>query len=158
MATTSSSSSPPGPDPVNSLLTELKTLVAAVNSQGGGGTVRNPSLPQASVALDYLAVRELLGRADATEPDSHFVPVARNGNVLNVFDVPGEAADVAVFTGFGAAAEVVALGTQTPVKGSSPAYYSVTLSKVPPTAVITRLELRRGDGRPIRLGPRLEPN
>jgi hypothetical protein len=147
------------PEPVKDVLDELRNLVTAVNqgtlalTRVGQGT-NEPNLLQASVALDFRAIRQLLGRQDGEE--SLFISVTRTGSTLDLFDVPDTATDVAVFTGPGLPAEIRPLGGSVTARGSKAAHHTVTLTAVPPTKVITRTEVRRADGVPIRLGPRLE--
>jgi hypothetical protein len=149
----------PTPDQMKDALDELRNLVTAVN-QGTralsrvGQRTNEPNLLQASVALDYRAIRQLLGRQDGEE--SHFIEVARTGNKLDLFNVPSIATDVAVFTGPGRPAEILALGGIVAAGGATAAHHTVTLTTVPRTTVIIRIEVRRADGVPIRLGPRLE--
>jgi hypothetical protein len=150
----------PGSDPVVEVLAELQRLTAAVSrggwaGEGSPGGRRRPNRHQASVAFDYLALQELLGRQDPTGTTSRFVTVSRKGSTLRLFDLPHTAEAVAVFTGPGQPAETVPLGSQKAATTSTPGYHEVTLSTVPASAAITRLEVR-DDRRVIRLGPRLE--
>jgi hypothetical protein len=171
------SSSGSGWDPrFDDILDALQSIAASVqrgSDRLGLGDTREPSGPQAAAVLDYLVLRELVGR-QADETRRTLDAIRFPGQVVAfASDVPDDATAVAVYTRRSAEPdEVVELDPTVVVDlaatGSSrgkviaassnpktpgPAFF---LSTVRDDQPIVRLEVRAAE-RAVALGPRLSP-
>ncbi|GAB2603570.1 hypothetical protein [Kribbella endophytica] len=150
------------PVPFDELLDALRAIEKALKDPASRSLATEVPIEVASSRLDYLAVRELMGR-DRRPPDpaSTFVFRAKRAalpkndphSTITVFAVPEVAAKLAVFTSAGPPAEVVDLPGG--VDRSRSGDVDFVLTTVTNDKPIVRLELRRDDDYPVRLGPRL---
>ncbi|WP_374456921.1 hypothetical protein [Nocardioides sp.] len=165
MATTAPPN-PPTNTQVAALLAELKRIADALNNPRP--VALSDEAPAASAAsnLDYLVLRQLMGRIPRDGEDVKVFPAARKRGsggptataILSLGPVPEDADEVAVFTRRGEPAEVVPLSTYSPrvAKSGVTSPTDFPLTTVTNEQVITRLEFRRGgDHYPLALGPRL---
>jgi hypothetical protein len=136
-------------------LAALQTIADAIRT--GTAVLTNdtaiPTANQARSILDYLVMRQLLGRSDGV---NRLVAASREGNKIRFPSVPAEVALVAVHTDDGKAPEVRPLDApfaQSPSSGSTER--TVTLNRITNRQPLIRIELQRADGLPILLGPRL---
>ncbi|MGI5292772.1 hypothetical protein ACQEVF_57005 [Nonomuraea polychroma] len=156
------------------LLTELKKIATAVQDGTSALTNGRPERTRGEVdssraplLLDYLVIRELLGRADPNElrtfaarrtpavpPTSSKAASSSKPtpSLLTLEELPPNGAKVAVFIRPGKPAETVILAESYP-KGSQSNDYQLKVVK--DDEPIVRLELLRADDYPIALGPRL---
>jgi hypothetical protein len=165
-------SNPPNPtdQTLPQILAALQAIAAAVD-RGSDVLVnpsddRPPSQEQSTTILDYLVLRELVGRqADQTR---RTVAATRFVGGLVVFDgeIPQTATKVAVFTRRSIAPDEVAdisdigslvkkLDSKRAIGGST--VLGIELGTVTDDQPIVRLELRQDDGLAVALGPRLAP-
>jgi len=153
------------------ILAALQSIAAAVN-RGSDVLVnpaddRPPSQEQSTTILDYLVLRELVGRqADQTR---RTVAATRYPGQLVVFDgeIPETATKVAVFTRRSVAPDEVAdisdevvdrvkkLDSKRGSGGST--VLGIVLDTVTDDQPIVRLELRQDNDLAVALGPRLAP-
>ncbi|MCW2762985.1 MAG: hypothetical protein JWR85_3186 [Marmoricola sp.] len=144
----------------NALLAEVSKIADALNNPRPTELSEEPPAAAAASHVDYLAVRQLMGRVPrAGEPAVVFparrVNTGRTHPQLELGPVPDGATKVAVFVGRGVVAEDVDLTshpTFDPKKKNTTKY---PLTVVTQDQVITRLEFRRDDDYPLALGPRL---
>jgi hypothetical protein len=148
------------------LLAELKRIADALNNPRPVAISAEAPAAAAGSNLDYLVLRQLMGRVPRDGEDVKVFPAARKRGsggstpkaILVLGPVPADAEEVAVFTRRGDPAEVVALTTYSPQVSKSGAVTTTDfqLTTVTNDQVITRLEFRRGeDHYPLALGPRL---
>jgi hypothetical protein len=159
---------------LSEILAALQSIAAAVN-RGTDVLVdpadtRQPNQEQSTTILDYLVLRELVGRqADGTR---RTVAATRFRGVV-VFDgpIPGDAAKVAVFTRRSIAPDEVPVITEddsvitglvkkqrgSGSSGGGDPVLGVVLDTVTDDQPIVRVELRRADELAVALGPRLAP-
>jgi hypothetical protein len=166
------------PDPVDQtlpqILAALRSIAAAVN-HGTEVLVnpaddRTPSQEQSTTIVDYLVLRELVGRQ--ADEKRRTVAATRFPDGLVVFDgdIPETARTVAVFTRRVAAPDEVTGITDDSVivdrlrehhrgsgSGAGGTVLGFVLSTVTDDQPIVRLELRRDDDLAVALGPRLAP-
>lgn len=154
----------PTPQQVKALMRQLRRIASALEEPRSQPLRNEPSLAAAARNLDYLALRQLMGRVRLDdEPVAIGSARRKRGpggatakSIITLESLPPGAVKLAVFTQRGDPAEVVPLTSHpTPyVRGTSkPQDYLLTT--VTNEQVITRLEFRRNDDRPIALGPRL---
>lgn len=155
------------------LLAALRAIERALKDPKSRALATEVPIDVASSHLDYLAIRELMGRdRRPPDPENTFVFTASrsrrtnsSNSVITIFDPPAVADKLAVFTSAVAAPEVVDLpavvdrrgGGHGSSGGSGGNTVDVNLGQVTNDQPIVRLELRRVDGYPVRLGPRLAP-
>lgn len=172
MATTETNSNPDQTLP--QILAALQAIAAAVNR--GTDVLVNPSddraasQEQSTTIVDYLVLRELVGRQ--FDGVRRTVGATRFSGQEVVFDgnFPGTAAKVAVFTRRSAAPdevpEIVDLSAVTERRkqrgrsgggGDSGPLFGFVLTVVTDDQPIVRLELRGADDLALALGPRLAP-
>ena len=148
------------------LLAELKRIADALNDPRPVALDAEVPATAAGSNLDYLVLRQLMGRVPRDGEDVKVVPAGRRRGtggsapkaVLVLGPVPEHVDEVAVFTHRGEPAEVVQLSTYNPQVSKSGAIATTDfqLTTVTNDQVITRLEFRRGeDHYPLALGPRL---
>jgi hypothetical protein len=147
------------------LLAALETIATAIRT--GTSVLTNdrstPTAPQARSTLDYLVIRQMLGRGDGTDRTvAAFRNCTGDGRTVSFPNAPAEAVTAAIHTDDGRPPEVLALeddsGTtgRTAQKGQQRTQArKVTLGQITKEQPLTRIELRNADGLPIRLGPRL---
>lgn len=176
MATQSSTPTPPTPpdSTLPQILAALQSIAAAVergtNVLVDPADTRTPNQEQSTTIVDYLVLRELVGRqADGTR---RTVAATRFSGVV-VFDgpVPDSASKVAVFTRRSAAPDEVPVITEDDAVvtdllkkhrgrttgGTGDPVLGVVLGTVTDDQPIVRLELRGDDDLAVALGPRLAP-
>ncbi len=150
-------------DQLQQILSRLTTIAEALAV--GTPPPRTPaSLEQAQTIVDYLVLREVVGRP-ADETSRVVSAVRRTGGVIAFPDAPPIEDDtqLAIFTERGTPAEVRPLdpnGTPVPVDSSSTRSTdsperTVTLQVVEDDQPIIRIEIRDSDNRAVALGPRL---
>ena len=120
---------------------------------------RQPTPEQSATILDYLVLREVVGRA-ADEKSRVVTAERRPSRTIAFPDSPWIDDDtrVAVFTARGLPAEVVGMNGTTgrgTTGASKTAERTVTLTRVDDTQPIIRIEIRRADDIAVALGPRL---
>lgn len=173
MTDQSSTQNPPD-QTLTQILAALQSIAAAVN-RGTDVLVdpadtRTPNQQQSTTILDYLVLRELVGRqADGTR---RTVAATRFSGGLVAFDgpIPDTATRVAVFTRRSVAPDETSVITDDSVvfdlvrmhRGSKAAgagdpALAIQLDTVTDDQPIVRLELRRDDDLAVALGPRLAP-
>ncbi|MFG1622533.1 hypothetical protein [Kribbella sp. NPDC049227] len=163
--------------PFDDLLAALRAIEQALKDPKSRALSTEVPIDVASSHLDYLAIRELMGRdRRPPDPENTFVFTASRSSranssksVITIFDPPAVADKLAVFTSAVAAPEVVDIpggvdrrsgrrgGSGGSGGGSGGNSVDVNLGQVTNDQPIVRLELRRDDGYPVRLGPRLAP-
>jgi hypothetical protein len=148
---------------LDQILSRLTDIAEALTS---GSTVppRTPaSLEQTQTIVDYLVLREVVGR-QADETSRVVSAVRRTGGKIAFPDVPPITDDtqVAVFTARGTPAEIRPLdptGPNVPVtkRGGTPPppERTITLQVVQDNQPIIRIEIRDGENQTVALGPRL---
>jgi hypothetical protein len=183
MPTSSSTTPTPQPDPtLTQILEALKSIAAAVNrgtdAIADSTEERAASQEQSTAIMDYLVLRELVGRqADGIR---RTVGVTRYTDKTFVFDgdIPAAAAKVAVFTRRSVAPDEVAdivvddgsildvarkqrggarRGGSGGGGGGGDPVIGFTLDDVADDQPIARLELRDAGDLAVALGPRLAP-
>lgn len=145
----------------DALLEEIRKIANALNNPRSRALSNEPPAGAAAASnIDYLALRQLMGRVPRGGEKVVVFPAARkkghgSQTILTLGPVPEGAAKIAVFTRRGEPADVVDLtGHPTPYTSKSkPADFP--LSNVTNDQVISRLEFRRADDYPLALGPRL---
>lgn len=173
MTDQSSTANPPDPT-LTQILAALQSIAAAVN-RGTDVLVdpadkRTPNQEQSTTILDYLVLRELVGRqADGTR---RTVAATRFTGGLVVFDgpIPNAATRVAVFTRRSVAPDetpvisddsvvidLVKMHRGSKGVGARDPELAIVLDTVTDDQPIVRLELRRDDDLAVALGPRLAP-
>ena len=178
MTDQSSTQNPPD-QTLTQILAALQSIAAAVN-RGTDVLVdpadtRTPNQQQSTTILDYLVLRELVGRqADGTR---RTVAATRFSGGLVAFDgpIPDTATRVAVFTRRSVAPDETAVITDDSVvfdlvrmhrgskavgskaAGAGDPALAIQLDTVTDDQPIVRLELRRDDDLAVALGPRLAP-
>ena len=149
--------------PFEELLEALRAIEKALKDPKSRALSTEVPANVAANHLDYLAIRELMGR-DRRPPDPATSLVfaasrSRRGNTnfstIRIYTAPAEAAQLAVFATAGPATEIAALPDGGVDKTSGEDFVDVDLSVVTNDRPIIRLELLRDDGYPLRLGPRL---
>ncbi|TCN41815.1 hypothetical protein EV644_104197 [Kribbella orskensis] len=149
--------------PFEELLEALRAIEKALKDPKSRALSTEVPANVAANHLDYLAIRELMGR-DRRPPDPATSLVfaasrTRRGNTnfstIRIYTAPAEATQLAVFATAGPATEIVALPDGGVDKTSGEEFVDVDLSVVTNDRPIIRLELLREDGYPLRLGPRL---
>lgn len=158
--------------PFDELLAALRAIEQALKDPKSRALATEVPIDVASSHLDYLAIRELMGRdRRPPDPENTFVFTASRSSranspnsVITIFDPPAVADKLAVFTSAVAAPEVVNIpggvdrhGGRRGGIGGGGNTVDVNLGQVTNDQPIVRLELRRDDGYPVRLGPRLAP-
>jgi hypothetical protein len=177
MATTQSTTPPPPPDPTLTQILEALQSIAAAVSRGTDAIAdsteeRSASQEQSTAIVDYLVLRELVGRqADGLR---RTVGATRFTDQTVIFDgqIPTAAVKVAVFTRRSIAPdEVVEIGVNDgPIleaakkhrggarrSGSTDPVIGFVLDTVTDDKPIARLELRDAADLAVALGPRLAP-
>jgi len=175
MATQSSKSPPPPSDPtLPQILAALQAIADAVD-RGTDVLVdpadeRAPTQEQSTTIVDYLVLRELVGRQ--ADERRRTVGATRFTPQTVIFDgeIPADAAQVAVFTRRSAAPDdlVDILFDDGPVvdlvkkvrgrrQSSSDPVIGFVLDNVTDDQPIARIELRDVDDFAVALGPRLAP-
>jgi hypothetical protein len=144
----------------DALLDEIRKIASALNSPRSRALSDEPPLGAAATSsVDYLALRQLMGRVRRDgEQDAVFPAGRKRGGthaVLSLGPVPDDATQLAVFTGRGDPAEVVDLSGHSTAFAASSTPADFQLKTVTNDQVITRLEFRRADQYPLALGPRL---
>lgn len=173
MTDQSSTQNPPD-QTLTQILAALQSIAAAVN-RGTDVLVdpadtRTPNQEQSTTILDYLVLRELVGRqADGTR---HTVAATRFSGGLVAFDgpIPDTATRVAVFTRRSVAPDetplisddsvvidIVKMHRRSKAVGAADPELAIQLDTVTDDQPIVRLELRRDDNLAVALGPRLAP-
>lgn len=148
------------------LLAELKRIADALNNPRPVALSAEAPAAAAGSNLDYLVLRQLMGRIPRDGEDVKVFPAGRKRGtggsapkaILVLGPVPEHVDEVAVFTQRGEPAEVVPLGNHNPQVSRSGAIATTDfqLTAVTNDQVITRLEFRRAeDHYPLALGPRL---
>ena len=165
---------PPVDQTLPQILAALQSIAAAVN-RGTDVLVnpaddRTPSREQSTTIIDYLVLRELVGRQ--ADEKRRTVAATRFSDGLVVFDgdIPETARTVAVFTRRVAAPDEVAGITDDSVvvdrlkkhrsssgSGGGGTVLGFLLHTVTDDQPIVRLELRGDDDLAVALGPRLAP-
>jgi len=165
---------PPVDQTLPQILAALQSIAAAVN-RGTDVLVnpaddRTPSREQSTTIIDYLVLRELVGRQ--ADEKRRTVAATRFSDGLVVFDgdIPETASTVAVFTRRAAAPDEVAGITDDSVvvdrlkkhrsssgSGGGGTVLGFLLHTVTDDQPIVRLELRGDDDLAVALGPRLAP-
>lgn len=144
----------------DALLAEISKIAVALNNPRTTELSEEPSAAAAASNVDYLAVRQLMGRVPREGEPGVVFPAGRvNGGgthpQIELGPVPNDVAKLAVFVGRGNKVEDVDLTkhpTYDPQKKNTKTYQ---LTVVTHDQVITRLEFRRTDDYPLALGPRL---
>jgi hypothetical protein len=169
---TQSSTPPPPEETLAQILAALQSIAAAVN-RGTDVIVdradeRPASQEQSTAIVDYLVLRELVGRqADEVR---RTVGATRSGQVVEFDgDPPANAVKVAVFTRRSATPDEVPdivdlaslpdkLKKQRRTRGSGgDTVFGFVLKNVANNQPIVRLELRDAENLAVALGPRLAP-
>jgi len=162
---------PPVDQTLPQILAALQSIAAAVN-RGTDVLVnpaddRTPSREQSTTIIDYLVLRELVGRQ--ADEKRRTVAATRFSDGLVVFDgdIPETASTVAVFTRRAAAPDEVAGITDDSVvvdrltkqrrSSGSGTVLGFLLNTVADDQPIVRLELRGDNDLAVALGPRLAP-
>ena len=155
----------PTHDQVAALLTELTRIADALNDPRPISLSDEAPASSAGSNLDYLVLRQLMGRVPRDGEDVKVFPAGRKRGsggptanaILSLGAVPEDADEVAVFTRRGEPAEVVSLTSYVPQVSRSGMTTTTDfpLTTVTNEQVITRLEFRRSDHYPLALGPRL---
>ena len=160
-------------DQLHQILSKL-TAIAEALATGTPPPRTPPSLEQAQTIVDYLVLREVVGRR-ADETSRVVSAIRRTGGVIAFSDTPPIEDDtrVAVFTERGTPAEVRPLdpkgtpqqsGTGSTGSGGSSerttgsggsSERTITLQVVEDDQPIIRIEIRDGDNQAVALGPRL---
>lgn len=149
--------------PFDELLEVLREIARGLKDPKSRALAAEVPADVAANHLDYLAIQELMGRRGGPRDPGNSVVFAaerrRKGekfSTIRVFDLPPNAAKLAVFTIRGAPTETVDRddGPEETADGSLSSFDFV-LETVTNDQPIIRLELQRVDGYPIRLGPRL---
>ncbi|MFC7531766.1 hypothetical protein [Actinoplanes sp. GCM10030250] len=175
MATTNTNP-PPYDQTLAQILTALESIAAAVNRGSelivDNADERQASQDQSTAIVDYLVLRELVGRQ--ADGNRRTVGATRFTDKVVVFDgqIPATAAKVAVFTRRSVAPDEVAeiafddgpivdlvrkqRGTRRGNGGSEPVVGFV-LANVTDDQPIARIELRDAADLAVALGPRLAP-
>lgn len=145
----------------DALLKEISRIASALNDPRSSRLSEEVPIAAAARNVDYLALRQLMGRVRRDgEPVAVYPASRRRGSasgkaVLVLGPLPDDVDNVAVFTQRGDPADVVPLAghpTTFVAKSKLPEY---PLPNVTNDQVITRLEFRRADDYPLALGPRL---
>jgi len=150
-------------DQLHQILSKL-TAIAEALATGTPPPRTPPSLEQAQTIVDYLVLREVVGRR-ADETSRVVSAIRRTGGVIAFSDTPPIEDDtqVAVFTERGTPAEVRPLDPKgTPQQSGTGSTGSgglsertITLQVVEDDQPIIRIEIRDGDNQAVALGPRL---
>jgi hypothetical protein len=148
------------------LLAEITKIAVALNNPRSTSLSDEVPVGAAARNLDYLVLRQLMGRIRRDGEAVAIFPVGRKRGtaqsggkaILTVGPVPDDAEKLAVFTQRGDPAFVVDLvGHQASydAKTRTTTTTDYPLENVTNDQVITRLEFRRDDDYPLALGPRL---
>lgn len=150
-------------DQLQQILSRL-TAIAETLAGGAPPPRTSASLEQAQTIVDYLVLREVVGRP-ADETSRVVSAIRRTGGVIAFPHTPPIEDDtqVAVFTERGTPAEVRPVDAKgTPQQGGGGANESgnssertITLQVVEDDQPIIRIEIRDGDNQAVALGPRL---
>jgi hypothetical protein len=150
-------------DQLQQILSKLTAIAEALAA--GTPPSRTPaSLEQAQTIVDYLVLREVVGRP-ADETSRVVSAIRRTGGVIAFPGTPPIEDDtqVAVFTERGTPAEVrpieatgtPQLGVSGPTGSGSSSERTISLQVVEDGQPIIRIEIRDGDNQAVALGPRL---
>ena len=145
----------------NAVMKELQRIANALENPRFEKVSEEAPIESAPRNVDYLALRQLMGRELRQGESSAVLSAGRKKGtgtktILTVGELPDEVEEIAVFTRRGAPTDVVDIsGHTTTFSSSKTGLVDYPLDNVKNDQVITRLEFRRADGYPLALGPRL---
>lgn len=141
------------------LLTQLQRIASALENPPFRDDDESAPIEAATRNVDYLALRQMMGRVRRTGEPLVSVGAARSrtsGAELVLERIPDGAKKVAVFTRRDDDdPEIVDLGSHPAFDRNKRVLSVYPLTKVTHGQIITRLEFRGADDYPVGLGPRL---